>query len=362
MAKSLLDLINKWNTDKLFDFLRSQELNLDEEDFLLLRNQKISEKLLNKKIIPVIQDIENFRWMYSKYFYIIPFEEWSFDHFEEWVLQNYTVLKKEVYSRCFFKIIQKIKEDPRTLKEVKEIMTKNLDKKLGIVDDNSIDNSVDKYLMYKSMLKGNILPFVDLILSYYKSKAFREFKDYNEAAFQTAIELLLPTKNRKPEVRLVVDGSKNSGAGRFGFIDIFVNGVDEDGIKSSVILELKCISLVGLLSGEKAKWAKNADYKSLKALDNKIKEETEEELLNRNYFYWCKEKKKYEQVSVGELIKNGMEQLSRYMKTVQNGGVNKYVESGIYDAKIQVMKGEGYLGGVLVVSLGSKRVLTRLNL
>ncbi|CAG8737016.1 271_t:CDS:1, partial [Gigaspora rosea] len=68
---------------------------------------------------------------------------------------------------------------------------------------------------------------------YHKSKAFREFKDYNEAAFQTAIELLLPTKNRKPEVRLVVDGSKNSGAGRFGFIDIFVNGVDEDGIKSS---------------------------------------------------------------------------------------------------------------------------------
>ncbi|CAG8571204.1 5166_t:CDS:1, partial [Dentiscutata heterogama] len=37
-----------------------------------------------------------------------------------------------------------------------------------------------------------------------------------------------------------------------------------------------------------------------------------------------------------------------------------YDKSGIYDDKIQVMKGEGYLGGVLVVSLGSKRVLTRL--
>lgn len=76
--------------------------------------------------------------------------------------------------------------------------------------------------------------------------------------------------------------------------------MDEDGIKSSIILELKCISLVGLLSGEKAKWIENADYKSLKALDDKIKEETEDELLNRKYFYWCKENKKYEQVLVRE--------------------------------------------------------------
>ncbi|CAG8764056.1 324_t:CDS:2, partial [Racocetra fulgida] len=42
MSKTLLNIINKWNTDKLLDFLRSQELNLEEEDFLLLRNQKIS--------------------------------------------------------------------------------------------------------------------------------------------------------------------------------------------------------------------------------------------------------------------------------------------------------------------------------
>ncbi|CAG8841362.1 38152_t:CDS:2, partial [Gigaspora margarita] len=131
--------------------------------------------------------------------------------------------------------------------------------------------------------------------------------------------------------RLVVDGSKNSGAGCFGFIDIFVNRMDKDGIKSSIILELKCISLVGLLSREKAKWVENADYKSLKALDDKIKEETEDELLNRKYFYW-----------------------------LQKGSINKYDELGIYDDRIQVMKGEGYLGGVLMVSLGSKCVLTRL--
>ncbi|CAG8534037.1 17174_t:CDS:2 [Cetraspora pellucida] len=388
MPKSLLDIIKQWNTDKLLDFLRSQEINLDEEDFLLLRNQKISgssfpllnkkdllrcklkvgpvvtlsnliteintRKLPNEKIIPVIQDVKHFKWIYSRYFYIIPFEEWSFNHFERWVLQNYTVPKKEVYTRSFFKIIRKIKEDPRTLKEIKEIVSV-LDKKLGIVDDNP----VDKYLAYKSMLKGNILPFADLILNYHKSKSFREFKDYNEAAFQTAIELLLPTKHRQPEVRLVVDGSKSSGAGRFGFIDIFVNGVNEDRMKSSIIMELKYISLVGLLSGEKEKWAEKADYKSLKALDDKIEEEAEDELLNRKYLYWCKEKKKYEQVLVRGLIHNGMEQLRRYMKTVQKGSVNKYDGSGIYDDKIEVMKGEGYLGGVLVVSLGSKRVLTR---
>ncbi|CAG8541128.1 7574_t:CDS:2, partial [Cetraspora pellucida] len=231
-------------------FLRSQEINLDEKDFLLLRNQKISGSsfpLLNKKDLlrcqlkvgPAVTLPNLITEINTK---------WSFDHFERWVLQNYTVPKK-VYTQSFFKIIRKIKEDLRTLKEIKEIVSV-LDKKLGIVDYNP----VDKYLAYKSMLKGNISPFADLILNYHKSKSFREFKDYNEAAFQMAIELLLPTKHRQPEVRLVVDGSKSSGAGRFGFIDIFVNGVNEDRMKSSIILELKYISLVGLLSGEKAKW------------------------------------------------------------------------------------------------------------
>ncbi|CAI2200238.1 19473_t:CDS:1, partial [Funneliformis geosporum] len=42
MPFGLLEIIKKWNTNKLLKFLENQELNLDEEDFSLLKNQKIS--------------------------------------------------------------------------------------------------------------------------------------------------------------------------------------------------------------------------------------------------------------------------------------------------------------------------------
>jgi hypothetical protein len=141
------------------------------------------------------------------------------------------------------------------------------------------------------MLEGNISTFLDMILNYYKAKSLREFRGYNEVAFQTAVELLLPTNHWCSELRLVIDSSKISGEGRFGFIDIFVNGVNGNGLNSSIILELKCISLVGLLSGEEGRWIDNPGYKSLMALDAKLEKETENELLNRIYFYWCKEKR-----------------------------------------------------------------------
>ncbi|CAJ0752785.1 830_t:CDS:2 [Entrophospora sp. SA101] len=149
-------------------------------------------------------------------------------------------------------------------------------------------------LITKPMLEGNISTFLDMILNYYKAKSLREFRGYNEVAFQTAVELLLPTN--------------------------IVNG---NGLNSSIILELKCISLVGLLSGEEGRWIDNPGYKSLMALDAKLEKETENELLKRIYFYWCKEKKKCERV---------------------NG-------SGVCDDKIKIEKGEGFLGGFLLVSI-----------
>ncbi|CAG8632651.1 19616_t:CDS:2 [Cetraspora pellucida] len=170
-----------------------------------------------------------------------------------------------VYNQCFFKIIRKIKEDSKTLEEIREFISK--------LDE--------------------------------KAKYLREFREYNEVAFQTAVELLLPTKHWCSELRLVIGSSKISGEGRFGFIDIFVNGVNGNGLSSSIILELKCISLVGLLSGEKGRWVDNPDYKSLMELDAKLEKEAENELLNRKYFYWCKEKKKCKQVNVKKIISGG---------------------------------------------------------
>ncbi|CAI2186743.1 8286_t:CDS:2, partial [Funneliformis geosporum] len=333
-----------------------------------------SGEFSQERLIPCIQDIQKSKWPYSRYFYTFSFEEWSLSHFEDWVLQNYKVPKREVYNRCFFKVIRRIKEDPRTLEEIREIISV-LDKKyslknetklfywmgwgilmsgypfLGIIYPSEGELRPQKladpvhicwprpgstYLASLPSLKKSIRNSDDPIDKHYAYKSI--LQDYNEPGFQTAIELLLPTNHRRSEVRLIIDGLKKN------------SGTNENGIKSSVILELKCISLVGLLSGVKKRWVENAEYKSLKELDEELEKETEDELLGRKYFYWCKEGKKFKQIVVEELINNGMEQLGRYLKTMQKGKVSNN-GSGICDDKIKIVKGKGYLGGVLVVSI-----------
>ncbi|CAG8771062.1 10564_t:CDS:2, partial [Dentiscutata erythropus] len=146
---------------KLIEFLRNQELNLDDEDFSCLRSQKISGS-------------------------------------------NFLLLKRRDLIDCKLKV-------------------------------------------------GSTVTLLNLIAEINTTKSLRKFREYNEVAFQTTVELLLPTKHWCSKLRLVIDSSKISGEGRFGFIDIFVNEVNGNGLNSSIILELKCISLVGLLSGEEGR-------------------------------------------------------------------------------------------------------------
>ena len=62
------------------------------------------------------------------------------------------------------------------------------------------------------MLDCDISPFVEQILDYHGSKNFRQFKEYNESAFQTAVEFLIPPANRVSEMRLI-DKKKKFGSG-----------------------------------------------------------------------------------------------------------------------------------------------------
>ena len=80
--------------------------------------------MLSEKPIPVLKDVKNSKWLYSRYFYAFPFNKWSLEHYENWILNNYTTSKKEGYNQCFFKIIRKIKEDSKTLEEIREFVSK----------------------------------------------------------------------------------------------------------------------------------------------------------------------------------------------------------------------------------------------
>src|SRR3954451_24209868 len=68
----------------------------------------------------------------------------------------------------------------------------------------------------------------------------------------------------------------------------------EMGLKSNVIIELKVIFVMGLHRGRKKEVDKKIDFNSLKALDNELKNKSDNDILKMDYCYFCSEKGKYQ--------------------------------------------------------------------
>ena len=106
---------------------------------------------------------------------------------------------------------------------------------------------------------NDICDVEDKTLEIIKISFGASFREYNEIAFHTLVELLLPRENYLSEMRLVKDFKKNTV--RYGFIDVFV--CDYYGFKS-VVLELKCFSVLGLYNGKMGAWKEGMiDWESL---------------------------------------------------------------------------------------------------
>jgi hypothetical protein len=205
------------------------------------------------------------------------------------------------------------------------------------------------------ILDGNISPLVDKILRFHKTKAFREFREYNELTFQTVLQLLIPSKVWLSEMRLITNPLQTKGNNRFGFVDLFVCCLH--GYRC-IVLELKCIPLLGLFNGNMKKWNDNTNYKDLVQFDTLLSSEPEDDLINRRYFYWSRDEKKYIKTSVIETINSGISQIQIYLDTIKNGRARKN-KSGICDVKIEVEDGYSYIGVCLIFSMGSQRIITR---
>ena|SRR5688572_24489145 len=155
-------------------------------------------------------------------------------------------------------------------------------------------------------------------------------------------------------MRLVKDFKKNTV--RYGFIDVFV--CDHYGFKS-VVLELKCFSMLGLYNGKMGAWKEGMiDWESLKNLNDELKTEPVDVLMGRNYMYYSKDDRKYKLTTVRNIIDDGLKQIRGYINIASKGEFRQN-KIGIWDERIEIEDGDGFLGGYLIVSLGSGRILTR---
>jgi hypothetical protein len=159
------------------------------------------------------------------------------------------------------------------------------------------------------------------------------------------------------EIQLIMnykDKGKNTKI-TYGFADLFLfdNNIGND----CVVIELKLFNLIGLYSGKQNKWERYPNHNSLIELDNEIKEESEENLLNRNYMYWCKDEEKSKTSKISRIINQGYEQLLNYMKVICKGKVCSGV--CLSDNRISVKGGLSFVRGYLVASFGSQRIIVR---
>ncbi|GES81632.1 hypothetical protein GLOIN_2v1771827 [Rhizophagus clarus] len=175
----------------------------------------------------------------------------------------------------------------------------------------------------------------------------------DEAVLQAIVESLLPLKYRIPELSLIMDGKKQKGSGRFGYSDIFVlKEISNDNIS----LELKYISLVGLMKNQKNKFGAN----DLENLDKVLEKEDEKFLLERLYTYWSKEHEETKQTTINEVLNNGINQLKSYMNIISKGKPVDYFSSGVFDKRIKITKSNpNKLKGFVILVVGFRRILWR---
>jgi hypothetical protein len=207
---------------------------------------------------------------------------------------------------------------------------------------------------YESLVVGDIMPFIKILKTFLLTRSRKSLSLADESMLQAIAESLLPLRYRIPELALVMDGEKFKGSGRYGFSDIFVlKGTAED---NYISLELKYISLIGLVRNQKAMFGAN----ELEKLDKTLEKENEELLLKRTYEYWSKEQKKTIQTTLGEILDSGVSQLNSYMNIVSKGKATGYVSSGVIDERVKVIKSNpNKLKGFVILVVGFRRILWR---
>jgi hypothetical protein len=184
-------------------------------------------------------------------------------------------------------------------------------------------------------------------------RAVRSLYSSNEATLQGVVEMILdPSRSRVGELRLVMDGTKKHGSGRFGFVDIFVAVED---VQTAVILELKDIGLLGLANGRRRSWLSDPGNERMENLADEITGMTEEALDQLPYAYRSNGNTLF--TTVGEVRRGAMSQLEGYVRVIGMGSAKVYSDSGVLDGRVTIGPGSDRLHSYSLVAVGGRRVL-----
>ena len=178
-SSNRFSLVANWDTETLIIFLRDLDINLDEDDFKILRKQKIdgqtfpdmTERKFMKDGIkrgPAMKLEKQAKILKEKtralekgkieYFWLFPCGVWSLQHFISWSTNMFGPTERNEIHTVFYNTLYIFRDDPMSSQEILEVVRNLLLKKKVCVFilQARIHIFQIRYVRYKKLSLGDI--------------------------------------------------------------------------------------------------------------------------------------------------------------------------------------------------------------
>ncbi|CAB4478589.1 unnamed protein product [Rhizophagus irregularis] len=192
---------------------------------------------------------------------------YTYNNVESEIYHSGEVLESVFNKKWAKRIIQVNKQKGLDLKRARDDAD-DTDENSSTVYRQAVDDAFLIASAYESLIAGNVVPFIKILKTFLLTRSQMSLSSADEPVLQVIVENLLPPKYCVPELALVINGKKSKGTGCFGFSDIFV--LSKTG-NNNVSLELKYISLIGLIGNQRDNFNANDLEILTKFLKRKMK-------------------------------------------------------------------------------------------
>src|SRR3954467_10469882 len=149
-SSNCFTLVENWDTETLIIFLCDLDINLDEDDFKILREQKIDGQTfpdmterkfmkdgikrgpamkLEKQAKIFKEGTRAFGKGKIEYFWLFPCDKWSLQHFISWSTNMFGLTERNEAHTVFYNTLYIFRDDPMASQEIHEVIRNLLLKK-----------------------------------------------------------------------------------------------------------------------------------------------------------------------------------------------------------------------------------------
>jgi hypothetical protein len=211
---------------------------------------------------------------------------------------------------------------------------------------------------FDAVRKSAFDPLIQIIEQFYRGRSNYQLRRMHESNLQTILEMLWHGLPYVSQLCLVVDGSKPLGAGRFGFVDIFIPSTVTN--PTAIVIEVKHIEIQGLLvASHGGREVPDAEYSKLRS---ELSSQSETQVLQRQFCYFDRHLGKWSSPSpVKSLIESGADQARRCADCIKQGKVTGTQATGILDYRLpnSIAQPKAKLVAFVLLLVGGSKVVVR---